>query len=153
MKWIKSYKLFESKFEDDFKEQYERIKPEIKDILLPIEDTIGYSIYDYIDDNIGEITFEIQNVTQTFNLLTVRQLLDSTLNVTKKFFNWSEIKDEISHLSSFMKSEDMNISLVEIQQFIDGEFKNNSFYDGSELDEFEDNLRLTKFEITFCKTN
>lgn len=144
MKWIKSYKLFESKFEDDFKEQYERIKPEINEILLPIEDTIGYSIYDYCDDNIGEITFEIQNVTEAFN---------GTLNVTKKFFNWSEIKDEILHLSSFMESEDMNISLVEIQQFIDGEFKNNSFYDGSELDEFDDNLRLTKFEITFCKTS
>ena len=145
MKWIKSYKLFESKFEDDFKEQYERIKPEINEILLPIEDTIGYSIYDYIDDNIGEITFEIQNVTENFD--------GGALNVSKKFFNWSDIKDEILHLSSFMESEDMNISLVEIQQFIDGEFKNNSFYDGSELGEFENNLRLTKFEITFCKTN
>jgi hypothetical protein len=141
MKHIKSYKLFESKFEDRFINQYNRIEPELNDILLPFnDDDIKYHIHQYADDYIGEVTIFIED-----------KVYDDALNVTKKFFTWKEIKEEMLHVISFMDSEGIGFSRLEVQQFIGNEFHNIEMYDQSDIEELEDTFKFTKFEITFSK--
>lgn len=140
MKHLKSYKLFESKFEDRFINQYNRILPELNDILLPFnDDNIKYRIHPYSDDNIGEVTISIGQAV----------LLTTTLNV--KFFTWSQIKEEILHVISFMDSEGIGFSKLEVQQFIGNEFHNIEMYDESDIEELEDTFKFTEFNITFSK--
>jgi len=151
MKHLKTYKVFESKFEESFIKHYNKILPELKDILLPLNDSdIKYRIYEYADDYIGEVTIFIEDKKEEFS--------DDGLKVTKKFCTWKEIKEEILHVISFMDSEGIPFSKLELQQFIslkdtlNGEFHNIEIYDESEIEEFEDSLKFTKFEIIFCKT-
>ena len=144
MKYLKSYKLFESKFEDSFINQYKRIEPELNDILLPFnDDNIKYHIHQYSDDYIGEVTIFIED--------KVEEYVGRELNVSKKFFTWNKIKEEILHVISFMDSEGIEFSKLEVQQFISNEFHNIEMYDESDIEELEDNFKFTKFEITFSK--
>jgi hypothetical protein len=141
MKHIKSYKLFESKFENSFINQYNRIEPELNDILLPFnDDDIKYHIHQYSDDYIGEVTIFIED-----------KVYDDALNVTKKFFTWKEIKEEMLHVISFMDSEGIGFSRLEVQQFIGNEFHNIEMYDESDIEELEDTFKFTEFNITFSK--
>lgn len=146
MKHLKTYtKLFESKFENSFINQYNRILPELDDILLPFNDNgIKYHTHQYADDYIGEVTIFIEDKVEEFT--------DDGLKVSKKFFTWKEIKEEMLHVISFMDSEGIPFSKLEVQQFIGNEFHNIEIYDESEIEEFEDSLKFTKFEIIFCKT-
>ena len=140
MKHLKSYKLFESKFEDRFINQYNRIEPELNDILLPFnDDGIKYHIHQYADDYIGEVTISIGQAV----------LLTTSLNV--KFFTWSQIKEEMLHVISFMDSEGIGFSKLEVQQFIGNEFHNIEMYDESDIEELEDTFKFTEFNITFSK--
>ena len=146
MKYIKTYnRLFESKFEDSFINQYNRIEPELNDILLPFNDAnIKYHLYKYSDNHIGEVTIFIED--------TVEEYVGRELNVSKKFFTWKEIKEEILHVISFMDSEGICFSKLEVQQIIVKEYHYIEMYDESEIEELEDSFKFTKFEITFCKT-
>ena len=140
MKHIKSYKLFESKFEKSFINQYKRIEPELNDILLPFnDDGIKYHIHPYSDDGIGEVTISIGQAV----------LLTTALNV--KFFTWSQIKEEMLHVISFMDSEGIGFSKLETQQFVSNEFHNIEMYDHSDIEELEDDFKFTEFNITFSK--
>ena len=144
MKHLKSYKLFESKFEDSFINQYKRIEPELNDILLPFnDDNIKYHIHQYSDDYIGEVTISIED--------KVEEYVDDALSVTKKFFTWSQIKEEMLHIISFMDSEGIGFSKLEVQQFIGNEFHNIEMYDESDIEELEDTFKFTEFNITFSK--
>ena len=144
MKHIKSYKLFESKFENSFINQYNRIEPELNDILLPFnDDGIKYHLYQYSDDYIGEVTIFIED--------KVEEYVDDSLSVTKKFFTWSQIKEEMLHIISFMDSEGIGFSKLEVQQFIGNEFHNIEIYDESDIEELEDTFKFTEFNITFSK--
>jgi hypothetical protein len=150
MKHIKSYtKLFESKFENSFINQYKRIEPELNDILLPFDDSgIRYRIYKYSDDNIGEVNIYVED--------RVEELTEDGLKVSKKFFTWKEIKEEMLHVISFMNSEGIGFSKLEVQQIVEDVYGDNEFhyiemYDESEIEELEDSFKFTKFEITFCK--
>jgi hypothetical protein len=144
MKHLKSYKLFESKFENSFINQYKRIEPELNDILLPFnDDNIKYHIHQYSDDYIGEVTIFIED--------KVEEYVDDSLSVTKKFFTWSQIKEEMLHIISFMDSEGIGFSKLEVQQFIGNEFHNIEMYDESDIEELEDTFKFTEFNITFSK--
>ena len=144
MKHLKSYKLFESKFENSFINQYNRIEPELNDILLPFnDDGIKYHLYQYSDDYIGEVTIFIED--------KVEEYVDDSLSVTKKFFTWSQIKEEMLHIISFMDSEGIGFSKLEVQQFIGNEFHNIEIYDESDIEELEDTFKFTEFNITFSK--
>ena len=144
MKHIKSYKLFESKFENSFINQYNRIEPELNDILLPFnDDNIKYHIHQYSDDYIGEVTIFIED--------KVEEYVDDALSVTKKFFTWNQIKEEMLHIISFMDSEGIGFSKLEVQQFIGNEFHNIEIYDESDIEELEDTFKFTEFNITFSK--
>ena len=144
MKHLKSYKLFESKFEDSFINQYKRIEPELNDILLPFnDDNIKYHIHQYSDDYIGEVTIFIED--------KVEEYVDDALSVTKKFFTWNQIKEEMLHIISFMDSEGIGFSKLEVQQFIGNEFHNIEIYDESDIEELEDTFKFTEFNITFSK--
>ena len=137
-------KFNESKFEDSFINQYNRILPELNDILLPFnDDNIKYKIYQYADDNIGEVTIYVED--------KVEEYVDNALKVSKKFFTWGQIKEEMLHVISFMDSEGISFSKLETQQIIDNEFHYIEMYDEIEIEELEDNFKFTKFEITFCK--
>ena len=144
-KHLKSYaKLFESKFENSFINQYNKILPELNDILLPFDDSgIKYRIYKYSDDNIGEVNIYVED--------RVEEFVDNALSVTKKFFTWKEIKEEMLHVISFMNSEGIGFSKLETQQIVDNEYHYIEMYDESEIEELEDSFKFTKFEITFCK--
>ena len=59
---------------------------------------------------------------------------------------------------SFMNSEGIGFSKLEVQQIVEVEYKSidNEFhyieiYDQSEIEELEDSFKFTKFEITFSK--
>lgn len=141
MKWIKTYtKLFESKFENSFIEQYKRIEPELHDILLPITDIgINYVIWEYCDDNIAEVNI---NLTED------------------RLFTWSQIKEEILHVMSFMNSEGIGFSKLEAMQltvkfkpinWLSDEYHVVELYDEDEIRKLEDEFKFTKFEMTFCK--
>jgi hypothetical protein len=144
MKHLKTYKLFESKFENSFINQYKRIEPELNDILLPFnDDNIKYHIHQYSDDYIGEVTIFIED--------KVEEYVDDALSVTKKFFTWSQIKEEMLHIISFMDSEGIGFSKLEVQQFIGNEFHNIEIYDESDIEELEDTFKFTEFNITFSK--
>ena len=145
MKHLKTYILFESKFENSFINQYKRIEPELNDILLPFNDSnIKYYIHQYADDYIGEVTIFIEDKVEEF--------VGNVLNVSKKFFTWKEIKEEMLHVISFMDSEDIPFGKLEVQQFIGNEFHNIEMYDESDIEELEDSFKFTEFNITFCKT-
>ncbi len=150
MKHIKTYKLFESKFES-FQNQWKRIEPILRDILLPLNDIdIDYIMYMVGGKNYdGEIKIFIEDKVEEFT--------DDGLKVTKKFFTWNQIKEEILGVISFLNSEDIGFDKLELQQFIslkdtlNGEFHNIEIYDESEIERFEDTLKFTKFEIIFSK--
>lgn len=145
MKHLKTYtRLFESKFEDSFINQYKRILPELDDILLPLVDgNVKYRIHPYSDDNIGEVTIYIED--------KVEKYVNGYLGVTKRIFTWNKIKEEMLHVISFMDSEGIGFSKLEVQQFIGNEFHNIEIYDESDIEELEDSFKFTEFNITFCK--
>ena len=137
-------KFNESKFEDSFIIQYNRILPELNDILLPFnDDGIKYHLYQYSDNHIGEVTIFIED--------TVEEYVGNALKVSKKFFTWGQIKEEMLHVISFMDSEGISFSKLETQQIINNEFHYIEMYDEIEIEELEDAFKFTKFEITFCK--
>jgi len=150
MRYIKEYKLFESKFEI-FQNQWKRIETTLRDILLPLNDIdIDYIMYMVGGKNYdGEIKIFIEDRVEEFT--------DDGLKVTKKFFTWKQIKEEILGVISFLNSEDIGFDKLELQQFIslkdtlNGEFHNIEIYDESEIERFEDTLKFTKFEIIFSK--
>jgi hypothetical protein len=145
MKHIKSYKIFESNFEDSFISQYNRIEPELNDILLPFnDDNIKYQIYQYSDDYIGEVTIFIED--------KVEKYVNGYLGTTKRIFTWNKIKEEILHVISFMDSEGIEFSKLEVQQYWSDEFHNIEMYDESDIEELEDTFKFTEFNITFSKT-
>jgi hypothetical protein len=149
MKHLKTYRLFESKFENSFINQYNKILPELNDILLPFDDSgIRYRIYKYSDDYIGEVNIYVED--------RLEELTEDDLKVSKKFFTWKEIKEEMLHVISFMNSEGIGFSKLETQQIVeyksmDNEFHYIEMYDESEIEGLEDSFKFTKFEITFCK--
>ncbi len=144
MKHIKTYKLFESKFEDSFIEQYKRIYPTLRDILLPLVDSeILYGMYNYSDDHIGEVFLFIKDVEEEYDA--------NGLVVSTKLFTWKQVKEEILHVISFMDSEDIPFSKLEIKQFINNAFHTIEIYDESEVKQLEDDLKFTEIDITFCK--
>jgi hypothetical protein len=138
-----------TKFENSFINQYKRIEPELNDILLPFNDSnIKYYIHQYADDYIGEVTIFIEDKVEEF--------VGNVLNVSKKFFTWKEIKEEMLHVISFMDSEDIPFGKLEVQQIVeyksmDNEFHNIEMYDESDIEELEDSFKFTEFNITFCK--
>ena len=138
MKYLRKFN--ESKFEKSFINQYKRIESELNDILLPFnDDGIKYHIHHYSDDGIGEVTISIGQAV----------LLTTALNV--KFFTWSQIKEEMLHVISFMDSEGIGFSKLEVQQFIGNEFHNIEMYDQIDIEELEDTFKFTEFNITFSK--
>ena len=138
MKYLRKFN--ESKFEKSFINQYKRIESELNDILLPFnDDGIKYHIHHYSDDGIGEVTISIGQAV----------LLTTALNV--KFFTWSQIKEEMLHVISFMDSEGIGFSKLEVQQFVSNEFHNIEMYDHSDIEELEDDFKFTEFNITFSK--
>jgi hypothetical protein len=80
-----------------------------------------------------------------------QKYVDDGLKVTKNFFTWEKIKHEILHAISFLESQDLQFSMLEVQQFISNEFHNHVIYDKSEIEELEDSFKFTSFEITFSK--
>jgi len=144
MKHLKTYRLFESKFEDSFINQYNKILPELNDILLPFDDSgIKYHLYKYSDNHIGEVTIFIEDIVEKY--------VNGYLGSTKRIFTWNKIKEEILHVISFMDSEGIEFSKLEVQQYWSDEFHNIEMYDESEIEGLEDSFKFTKFEITFCK--
>lgn len=138
MKYLRKFN--ESKFEKSFINQYKRIESELNDILLPFnDDGIKYHIHHYSDDGIGEVTISIGQAV----------LLTTALNV--KFFTWSQIKEEMLHVISFMDSEGIGFSKLEVQQFVSNEFHNIEMYDQIDIEELEDDFKFTEFNITFSK--
>jgi hypothetical protein len=134
MKHLKTYRIFEFSnfFGESFVKHYNRIKPELDDILLPLTDSnIKYVMWEYADDYIGEVNINLSE---------------------DQLFTWEQIKEEILHLMSFMNSEGIPFSKLESLQFISDEYHVVELYDESEIEGLEDSFKFTKFEMTFCKT-
>lgn len=152
MRYLKPYQIFESKFENSFIIQYNRILPELNDILLPFnDDGIKYQIYQYADDNIGEVTIYVEDKVEEYDDNGLVKVSPPWHVQQKKLFTWGQIKEEMLHIISFMDSEGISFSKLETQQIVDGEFHYIEMYDQSDIEELEDNFNFTKFEINFCK--
>jgi hypothetical protein len=157
MKYLSTYTLFErvSKetklFESEsFQNQWKRIEPILRDILLPLNDIdIDYIMYmvggKTNDDGVIKIIIDGRD----------EEFTNDGLSVYQKFFTWKQIKEEILHVISFMDSEDIDFSKLELKQFIslkdklNNESHNIKIYDKSEMERFEDSLKFTKFELIF----
>jgi len=134
MRYLKTYRIFEFSnfFGESFVKHYNRIKPELDDILLPLTDSnIKYVMWEYSDDYIGEVNINLSE---------------------DQLFTWEQIKEEILHLMSFMNSEGIPFSKLESLQFISDEYHVVELYDEDDIRELEDSFKFTKFEMTFCKT-
>jgi hypothetical protein len=134
MRYLKTYRIFEFSnfFGESFVKHYNRIKPELDDILLPLTDSnIKYVMWEYADDYIGEVNINLSE---------------------DQLFTWEQIKEEILHLMSFMNSEGIPFSKLESLQFISDEYHVVELYDEDDIRELEDSFKFTKFEMTFCKT-
>jgi len=150
MKHLKSYKLFEELDPEylslalEFKEKYKQIRMDLNDILISFtDDGIKYKISDCIDIGIAEVSITIQDKLEEY--------VDGGLKVTAKFFTWEKIKHEILHVISFLESEDLQFSMLEVQQLISNEFHNHIIHNKDEVEELEDSFKFTRFEITFAK--
>lgn len=125
MKFLKRFKKHKSIID------YNDIKEDINDILLTINDNnIKYLVNSYTDDNISEINITFRNC----------RIID--------------IKEELLHLSSFLKEKGYNICRIEFQNELPGstgdELHNVTLYDMEEIEESDEFIMVGYIIFSFC---
>jgi len=123
MKHIKEYKLFESyppnKFEIESERKYKELEPDVKDILLELNDSgVVSHTSKYIDDSIFEFQIEITSLK------------------TKEQKQICE--DSLLRLEDFLSEHGLHLAKIEMDQLITSEGRNPEshefeLYDMSEL--------------------
>ena len=145
MKHMKTYKLFESyppnKFEIESERKFKELEPDVKDILLELNDIgVEVIISRYIDDSIFEFQIEI------CSLKTPEQK--------------QECEDSLLRLEYFLSQHDLNLSKIEMDQLITsegrvpgsiGRAESHEFdlYDMSELENLKETSGVVSLLVYF----
>ena len=141
MKHIKAYKLFESyplnKFEIKSEIEYKKLEPDVKDILLELNDIgIKSTIHKHIDDNIFEFQIEI------------------TLLKTPE--QKQMCQDSLLRLEDFLSEHDLHLAKIEMEQLIlnypqQTESHDFDLYDMSELENLKESAGIISLLVYFSK--
>lgn len=141
MKHIKGYKLFESylpnKFEIKSKIEYKKLEPDVKDILLELNDIgIKSTIHKRIDDNIFEFQIEI------------------TLLKTPE--QKQICQDSLLRLEDFLFEHGLHLDKIEMEQLItsggiDPDSYEFELYDTSELENLKESAGIISLLVYFSK--
>jgi hypothetical protein len=148
MKHIKEYKLFESyppnKFEIESERKYKELEPDVKDILLELNDSgVVSHTSKYIDDSIFEFQIEITSLK------------------TKEQKQICE--DSLLRLEDFLSEHGLHLAKIEMEQLITSEgraqksLKHHSFlefdlYDMSELVNLKGAAGIISLIVYFSKS-
>ena len=142
MKHIKEYKLFESyppnKFEIESERKYKKLEPDVKDILLELNDIgIKSTIHKHIDDNIFEFQIEITSLK------------------TKEQKQICE--DSLLRLEYFLSEHGLDLAKIEMDQLItSGGSEPDSYefdlYDMSELENLKESAGIISLIVYFSKS-
>ena len=141
MKHIKEYKLFESyppnKFEIESERKFKELEPDVKDILLELNDIgIKSTIHKHIDDNIFEFQIEI------------------TLLKTPE--QKQMCQDSLLRLEDFLSEHDLHLAKIEMEQLIlnypqQTESHDFDLYDMSELENLKGTAGIISLLVYFSK--
>lgn len=141
MKHIKAYKLFESyppnKFEIESERKYKELEPDVKDILLELNDSgIISHTSKYIDDSIFEFQIEITSIK------------------TKEQKQICE--DSLLRLEDFLSEHGLHLARIEMDQLITSEGRvpeSHEFelYDMSELENLKGSAGIISLLVYFSK--
>ena len=128
MKYLKTYKIFESyppnKFEIESERLFSKLEPDIKDIFLELIDLkVNVQINKYIDDVVSEFQIEINFIESSEK----KQLTE----------------DSIFRLEEFLNEYNITLSKIEMVQF---ESSNRHDYELYDIEELK-NLKNTAGEI------
>jgi|APGre2960657444_1045066.scaffolds.fasta_scaffold06392_3 hypothetical protein len=128
MKYLKTYKIFESyppnKFEIESERLFSKLEPDIKDIFLELIDLkVNVQINKYIDDVVSEFQIQIDFIESSEK----KQLAE----------------DSIFRLEEFLNEYNITLSKIEMVQF---ESSNRHDYELYDIEELK-NLKNTAGEI------
>lgn len=142
MKHIKEYKLFESyppnKFEIESERKYKELEPDVKDILLELNDSgVVSHTSKYIDDSIFEFQIEITSLK------------------TKEQKQICE--DSLLRLEDFLSEHGLHLAKIEMDQLITSEGRNPEshefeLYDMSELENLKGAAGIISLIVYFSKS-
>ena len=138
MKYLKTYKIFESyppnKFEIESERLFSKLESDVKDIFLELIDLgVKVHINKYIDDVVSE--FQIQ--------------IDFIESSEKKQLT----KDCIFRLEDFLSEYDINLSKIEMVQFESGNRHDFDIYDLKELKDLKNTAGEIDILVYFAKHN
>lgn len=141
MKHIKAYKLFESyppnKFEIESERKYKELEPDVKDILLELNDSgIISHTSKYIDDSIFEFQIEITSLKTPEQ----KQICE----------------DSLLRLEDFLSEHGLHLARIEMDQLITSEGRvpeSHEFelYDMSELENLKGSAGIISLLVYFSK--
>lgn len=141
MKHIKAYKLFESyppnKFEIESERKYKELEPDVKDILLELNDSgVVSHTSKYIDDSIFEFQIEITSLKTPEQ----KQICE----------------DSLLRLEYFLSEHGLDLARIEMDQLITSEGRapeSHEFdlYDMSELENLKGSAGIISLLVYFSK--
>lgn len=142
MKHIKAYKLFESyppnKFEIESERKFKELEPDVKDILLELNDSgVVSHTSKYIDDSIFEFQIEITSLKTPEQ----KQICE----------------DSLLRLEDFLSEHGLDLARIEMDQLITSEGRapeSHEFdlYDMSELGNLKGSAGIISLLVYFSKS-
>ena len=155
MRYLTTYKLFETLDKESFfydsESLYREMKPDIDDLLGHFHDIgIQSRTETYYDETLYEIYITLtKNRSETYT--------GGSLEVSRKFINWDEIKDNIHQLISYMNENHKGLIFTECQTQYFTEWKNShrhiTFSKLSDIDKFEGSNKILQVDFTFSREN
>jgi hypothetical protein len=147
MKHIKAYKLFESyppnKFKIESERKYKELEPDVKDILLELNDSgVVSHTSKYIDVLSAKVNiFEFQIEITSLKTKEQKQICE----------------DSLLRLEYFLSEHGLDLARIEMDQLITSEGRNPEshefeLYDMSELGNLKGTAGIISLEVIFSKS-
>jgi hypothetical protein len=138
MKYLKTYKIFESyppnKFEIESERLFSKLEPDVKDIFLELIDLgVNVHINKYIDDVVSEFQIQIDFIESSEK----KQLAE----------------DSIFRLEEFLNEYNITLSKIEMSQFESGNRHDYDLYDLEELKDLKNTAGEIDILVYFTKNN
>ena len=138
MKYLKTYKIFESyppnKFEIESEILFSKLESDVNDIFLELIDLgVKVHINKYIDDVVSEFQIQIDFIESSEK----KQLAE----------------DSIFRLEDFLSEYDISLSKIEMVQFESGNRHDFEMYDMSELADLKSSTGEIDILVYFTKNN
>ena len=141
MKHIKAYKLFESypnKFKIESERKYKELEPDVKDILLELNDS---GVVSHTSKYIDDIIFEFQIEITSLKTPEQKQICE----------------DSLLRLEYFLSDHGLHLARIEMDQLITSEGRvpeSHEFelYDMSELGNLKESAGIISLLVYFSKS-